>query len=49
MIKAEWIRMMTNEELARLFHDMGKHKYDYPQSIDVWMEWLKQEVDDEMC
>lgn len=45
MTKAEKFRAMTNEEMARLFYDMGKHKYDYPQSIDVWMEWLKQEVD----
>lgn len=47
MTNADRIRVMTDDEMARLFYDMGKHKYDYPQSIDVWMEWLEQEIDDE--
>ena len=47
MTNADRIRAMTDDEMARLFYDMGKHKYDYPQSIDVWMEWLEQGVDDE--
>ena len=47
MTKAEKIRTMTNEEMAKLFHNFVVRRYDYPFSYDVWMEWLEQEIDDE--
>ena len=43
---ADLIRLMTDEELAELCSCIKRNYSLYPYSKDVWLEWMKQEVDD---
>lgn len=47
MTNADMIRSMTDEELAELCSTIKRNYSLYPYSKDVWLEWMRQEVDDE--
>ena len=42
--KGEMIRRMDNCELAEFLGDVKRHRFDYPESEEAWLEWLEQEV-----
>jgi len=46
LTNADRIRSMTDEELAELCSTIKRNYSLYPYSRDVWLEWMKEEVDD---
>lgn len=49
MTNADRIRAMTDEELAEwLVHKTEGDGFDgYEEMVNAWLDWLKEEIDDE--